>query len=326
MQETAIKNGPVKGKKEPKKKPVSRKEMTKWQYTKSEMKRTRVGYLMIAPFMVMFLVFTVLPVLLSILLSFTSFNMFQWPKWIFFDNYIRMFLDDDLFITAFKNTLIFAVTTGPASYLLSFLLAWFINELPPKARAFVTFIFYAPSISGSAYTIFTIIFRGDIYGLANGWLMKLGFLREPLGYLTDPKYILGIVIFVQLWMSLGTGFLAFIAGLQCVDRSLYEAGLVDGVHNRFQELWYITLPVMKPQLIFGAVMQIVASFSVADVSIQLAGFPSSQYAAETIVTHIMDYGTVRFEMGYACALACFLFSMMYLMNKLVTFLLGRIGQ
>lgn len=290
------------------------------------MRKNWQNYALMAPFLALFLIFTLIPIGYSVVLSFTSYNIFSAPVFVGWDNYLRMILDDDVFLIAIRNTLIFALVTGPIGYFLCFAFAWMINELRPKARALVTLVFYAPVLSGTAFSIWRFIFSADAYGLLNGWLMKLGFLREPLGYLTDPKYILGIVIFVQLWMSLGTGFLTFIAGLQCVDRSLYEAGLVDGVHNRFQELWYITLPVMKPQLIFGAVMQIVASFSVADVSIQLAGFPSSQYAAETIVTHIMDYGTVRFEMGYACALACFLFAMMYLMNKLVTFLLGRIGQ
>ena len=290
------------------------------------MRKNWQNYALMAPFLALFLIFTLIPIGYSVVLSFTSYNIFSAPVFVGWDNYLRMILDDDVFLIAIRNTLIFALVTGPIGYFLCFAFAWMINELRPKARALVTLVFYAPVLSGTAFSIWRFIFSADAYGLLNGWLMKLGFLREPLGYLTDPKYILGIVIFVQLWMSLGTGLLTFIAGLQCVDRSLYEAGLVDGVHNRFQELWYITLPVMKPQLIFGAVMQIVASFSVADVSIQLAGFPSSQYAAETIVTHIMDYGTVRFEMGYACALACFLFAMMYLMNKLVTFLLGWIGQ
>lgn len=279
-----------------------------------------------APFLALFLMFTLIPIGCSIVLSFTNYNIFSPPTFAGWDNYLRMFLDDDIFLIAIRNTLVFALITGPIGYFLCFAFAWMMNELRPRVRAMVTLVFYAPVLSGTAFSIWRFIFSSDAYGLLNGWLMKLGVLREPLGYLTDPTRVLGVVIFVQLWMSLGTGFLAFIAGLQCVDRSLYEAGLVDGVHNRFQELWHITLPVMKPQLIFGAVMQIVASFSVADVSVQLAGFPSVQYAAETVVTHIMDYGTVRFEMGYACALACFLFAMMYLMNKLVIFLLGRIGR
>ncbi|MBQ7138565.1 MAG: sugar ABC transporter permease [Clostridia bacterium] len=290
-----------------------------------EIRRNWQNYALMAPFLILFALFTLIPIVYSVVISFTNFNIFTPPTFVGWDNYLRMFFDDDVFIIAIRNTLIFALITGPVSYVLCFVFAWLINELRPKLRALVTLIFYAPVLSGTAFTVWSFIFSSDQYGLLNGYLMELGILREPMGWLTDPAYILFVVIFVQLWMSLGTGFLSFIAGLQGVDRTLYEAGLVDGVHNRFQELWYITLPVMKPQLLFGAVMQIVSSFSVADVSVRLAGFPSTQYAAETLVTHIMDYGTVRFEMGYACALACFLFALMYLANKLVTFALGRVG-
>lgn len=293
--------------------------------TLKEIRKNWQNYALMAPFLILFALFTLIPIVYSVVISFTNFNIFTPPVFVAWDNYLRMFFDDDVFIIAIRNTLIFALITGPVSYVLCFVFAWLINELRPKLRALVTLIFYAPVLSGTAFTVWSFIFSSDQYGLLNGYLMELGILREPMGWLTDPAYILFVVIFVQLWMSLGTGFLSFIAGLQGVDRTLYEAGLVDGVHNRFQELWYITLPVMKPQLLFGAVMQIVSSFSVADVSVRLAGFPSTQYAAETLVTHIMDYGTVRFEMGYACALACFLFALMYLANKLVTFALGRVG-
>ena len=293
--------------------------------TLKEIRKNWQNYALMAPFLILFALFTLIPIVYSVVISFTNFNIFTTPTFVGWDNYLRMFFDDDVFIIAIRNTLIFALITGPVSYVLCFVFAWLINELRPKVRAVVTLIFYAPVLSGTAFTVWSFIFSSDQYGLLNGYLMELGILREPMGWLTDPAYILFVVIFVQLWMSLGTGFLSFIAGLQGVDRTLYEAGLVDGVHNRFQEVWYITLPVMKPQLLFGAVMQIVSSFSVADVSIRLAGFPSTQYAAETLVTHIMDYGTVRFEMGYACALACFLFALMYLANKLVTFALGRVG-
>ena len=293
--------------------------------TLKEIRKNWQNYALMAPFLILFALFTLIPIVYSVVISFTNFNIFTPPIFVGWDNYLRMFFDDDVFIIAIRNTMIFALITGPVSYVLCFVFAWLINELRPKVRAVVTLIFYAPVLSGTAFTVWSFIFSSDAYGLLNGLLMNLGILREPVGWLTDPAYILFVVIFVQLWMSLGTGFLSFIAGLQGVDRTLYEAGLVDGVHNRFQELWYITLPVMKPQLLFGAVMQIVSSFSVADVSIRLAGFPSTQYAAETLVTHIMDYGTVRFEMGYACALACFLFALMYLANKLVTFALGRVG-
>ena len=290
-----------------------------------EIRKNWQNYVLMAPFLILFALFTLIPIIYSVVISFTNFNIFTTPTFVGWDNYLRMFFDDDVFIIAIRNTLIFALITGPVSYVLCFVFAWLINELRPKVRAVVTLIFYAPVLSGTAFTVWSFIFSSDQYGLLNGYLMELGILREPMGWLTDPAYILFVVIFVQLWMSLGTGFLSFIAGLQGVDRTPYEAGLVDGVHNRFQELWYITLPEMKPQLLFGAVMQIVSSFSVADVSVRLAGFPSTQYAAETLVTHIMDYGTVRFEMGYASAIATLLFLVMILCNKLIQSALRRIG-
>ncbi len=284
------------------------------------------NYVLMAPFLLFFLLFTFLPVIISIVYSFTYYNILTPPKFIGWNNYLTMLLDDDVFLIALRNTFLFVLVTGPISYILCFLFAWLINDLGRRIRAFVIVIFYAPVLSGTAYTIWLFIFSPDSYGFINGYLMKFGFLKEPIGWLTDPNYALAVVIFVQLWLSLGTGFLAFIAGLQGVDRGLYEAGMIDGIRNRFQEVWYITIPAMKPQLLFGAVMQIVVSFSVADVSIRLAGFPSSQYSAETIVTHIMDYGMIRYEMGYACALATFIFVLMVLSYKLVGLLLNRIGH
>ncbi len=291
-----------------------------------EICRNWQNYMLMAPFLLMFFLFTLLPILVSIGLSFTYFNIFSLPTFTGWDNYLRMFLDDDIFLIAIRNTLLFAVITGPISYLLCFFFAWMINDFRPGMRSVITTIFYAPVLSGVTYTMWAFIFSPDSYGILNGLLIRFNLIKEPIGWLSDSTYTLGVVIVVQLWLSLGTGFLAFIAGLQGVDTGLYEAGMLDGIHNRFQEMWYITLPCMKPQLLFGAVMQIVTSFSVADVSIRLAGFPSVQYSAETIVTHIMDYGTIRFEMGYACALASFLFLLMFLTNRLVTFVINRIGH
>ena len=308
------------------KKPVSRSEMTKWQWTRKEMKRNWVAYCMVAPFMLIFLVFTVVPVVLSIVFSFTDFNMLQFPDFVGADNYIRLFLEDDIFITAIQNTLIFAAITGPVSYLMSFLIAWFINELPPKVRAVVTLIFYAPSIAGSVYLIWTTLFSGDEYGWVNGWLIQLGFLSSPIQFFQNEAYVMPLCIVVALWTSLGTAFLSFIAGLQTVDRSLYEAAAVDGVRNRWQELWYVTLPMMKEQLMFGAVMAITGSFGFGGVVTALAGFPSVNYCAWTIMHHLEDYGGQRFEVGYSSAIATLLFFMMIGANYLVKKMLSKVGQ
>ena len=281
------------------------------------------NYRMLAPYLVFFVIFTVIPVIVAIYLSFTYFNLLQPPEFRGLANYVRLFLDDDVFLTALKNTLVFALLTGPASYILCVLFAWLINELPGRLRSLMTLVFYAPSISGALYVIWGFIFSGDSYGMLNGFLMKMGFIAEPVLWLTDPKYILGVLIVVQMWLSLGTSFLALIAGLQGVDRSLYEAGAIDGIRNRFQELMKITIPSIGPSLMFSAVMQIASSFAVGRLSMALAGFPSTDDAGATVVTHILDYGNYRYEMGYACAVAAVLFVMMLAMNSFVKFLLRK---
>ena len=246
--------------KTPKKKAVSRKDMSKIRWTLKEMRVNWLAYAFIAPYYLIFLTFTIVPVFVSFFLSFTSFNMIEAPVWIAMDNYARLFLDDDIFILAIQNTLIFAAVTGPVSYILSFLVAWFINELSPKLRALVTLVFYAPNISGSVYMIWQVAFSGDSYGWVNGTLLDLGLIDSPILFFQNASYVMPLCIVVALWTSLGTAFLSFIAGLQTVDRALYEAGAVDGVKNRWQELWYITLPYMKPQMMFGAIMAITGSF------------------------------------------------------------------
>ena len=293
-----------------------------WQ----QMKASRQLYVLLLPYFILFTMFTVLPVLASLVISFTHFNMAEMPQFVGWRNYIRLLVDDDVFLIAVRNTFLFAAFTGPLSYLLCFVFAWMINELSPRFRAFMTLVFYAPSISGNVFFIWAILFSPDAHGYANNLLMRMGIIYEPIRWLLDPAYILPVLILVQLWLSLGVGFLAFIAGLQGIDKTQYEAGAVDGIRNRWQELWYITLPNMKSILIFGAVIQITASFAVADVATSLAGFPSVEYAAHTVVTHMMDFGMIRFEMGYASAIATILFLTMIVTNLLIRKLISRVGE
>ena len=308
------------------KKAVSRKDMTKAQWTWKEMKRNKVAYLMVAPYMLIFTCFTLIPVLLSMILSFTDFNMLEMPSRFNLDNYIRLFLDDDIFLIALKNTFIFAVIVGPASYIMSFMVAWFINELSPKIRAIVTLIFYAPSISGQVYLVWGTLFSSDSYGWANAVLLELGVISEEIKFFQDANWVMPLCIVVAIWTSLGTSFLSFIAGLQGIDRALFEAGAVDGVKNRWQELWYITLPSMKPQLMFGAVMSITSSFGFGGIVTALCGFPSVDYAAHTIVHHLEDYGGQRFEIGYSSTIAVVLFAIMIGANMLVKKIISKVGS
>lgn len=318
-------------------KDLKQKKPTFWQnlramlryeakHTGHEIVKSRSKYLFLLPFLVIFALFYICPVLISMFYSFTYYNVLESPVFIGLQNYINLFLADDVFLIAIKNTLLIALVTGPIGYLASFAFAWLINELPRGLRAIAVTVFYAPTISGQAYLVWGILFSGDSYGYINALLKNLGIIDREVKWLTNPDYIMPVLLIVILWMSLGTGFLAFIAGLQGMDKSQIEAGYVDGIKNRWQELWYIVLPNMKPMLLFGAVMAITQSFGVADVTMALAGFPSTDYAARTVVTHLYDYGAVRFDMGYACAIATVLFLIMILCNNIVQALLRRVGK
>lgn len=279
-------------------------------------KKNAVGYLFLAPFLILFTLFIVIPVGVAFALSLTNYNMLQPPKWVGLTNFKLLFMDDDVFLIALKNTLIFALITGPLGYIMSFVAAWIIDQL--KFKGAFALAFYAPSITSSAAmsAIWLVLFASDRTGYLNDALLKIGVITEPILWNKDPKFILPVVIIISVWMSMGTGFLVFLAGLQNLPFELYEAGKIDGLKNKFQELWYITLPLMQPQLLFGAVNSIVGSFGVFDIATAVAGMPSPEYAGHTIVAHLYDYAFIRFSMGYASAIAVVLFAM--------TFILGRV--
>ena len=288
--------------------------------------RNKVSYLFIAPYVILFFTFTALPVIISIFFSFTHFNLLEMPVFVGFENYIRLFLEDDIFIRAIGNTMIIALLTGPLGYLLCLLFAWLINELPRIWRTTLTIIFYAPSISGNLFMIWALFFSNDAHGLVNSYLIRFGFISQPVLWFQDTRYMMTLLVVITLWASIGTTFLAFIAGLQGIDPHLYEAGAMDGVRNRWQELWYITLPSMKPQLMFGAVMSITGAFGAGGIVTALFGFPSTEYAVHTIINHLEDYGGIRFEMGYASAIAVLLFILMIGANKSIQRMLSKVGE
>ena len=282
--------------------------------------------LMIVPFTLMFFLFMILPVGSSLVLSFFNYDMINTPEFAGLENYFRMFINDKVFSIAVKNTLMFSVITGPIGFMLSFVLAWMINELSPKSRTLLSFLFYSPALMGNVLMIWQVMFSGDSYGYINSALLSLNVISEPIQWFSDPRYSMNIIIMIQLWMSMGASFLANISGLQNVSISLYEAGAIDGIRNRWQELWYITLPSMKSILLFSAVMQIQASFSVSSTAVTLTGFPSVNYSTHTIVTHLSDVSSTRFELGYAAAISVFLFAMMAVTRILIGKLLSSTGK
>lgn len=293
---------------------------------KTKSSESRTICLMLLPFMGTFFLFNILPVLASIVLSFFDFDRVSMPIFIGLDNYIRMFTNDPVFMKTLSTTLKFAVVTGPVSYMLAFFLAWMINEFNRGLRVFLTFIFYVPALVGSGYFIWQIIFSGDSYAYLNNILLTLGFITEPINWFQSTEYNFTVIMIVQLWMSMGTSFLANIAGLQNVNEELYEAGTIDGIKNRWQELWYITLPSMKSILLFSAVMQIQAVFSISSIVTTLAGYPSVNNSVDTLVSYISDVGITRYEMGYASALSVFLFVIVLSVRYIIGALLNLIGK
>ncbi|MBQ8910366.1 MAG: sugar ABC transporter permease [Oscillospiraceae bacterium] len=305
--------------------------MAKRKYTERFRQKCRLAwnnrsaYLLMAPFMIIFFTFTVLPVLMTIVLSFTEYNILQEPTFVGWQNYRELFVNDDEFGIALRNTVVFALITGPIGYFLSFFAAWIINEFKPLIRGILTFIFYIPTISGTVYTIWGIIFSSDMYGFANSFLLKLGIIDNPIEWFSTNVYILPLIIIVQLWMSMGSGFLVMRAGTAAVDRQYYEAAAIDGVRNRFQEVIYVTIPMMAPHLMTAAVLQITGMFANVGASVALAGFPSTNYAGHLIMTHLMDYSSYRVERGYASAISVVLFILMISINAISVKLLRKVG-
>jgi multiple sugar transport system permease protein len=292
-------------------------------YTVKEMRRNKYAYAMLIPYFLLFTAMTLIPVTMALPMGFTNFNMVNFPDWVGFSNFETLFMEDEVFLISIQNTLVFAVITGPLSYAMCFMLAWFINQLPGQLKTVFTFIFYAPTLSGNIYATWQLIFSGDAYGLANAYLMDMGVLNRSQEWLTDGNLIMGVVIIVQLWISLGAGFLAIRAGFQGIPNDRYEAGAIEGIKNRAQELLYITIPAMGPQLLFAAIMQITASFAAGDVSRFLTAFPTTDYRAHSIMNHAFDYGSMRFEMGYASAICFILFFSMLLANWGIKKVLGK---
>lgn len=289
------------------------------------LRKYKFCYLYLAPFMLLFAVFVIAPVVMAMVLSLTSYNLTQAPVFVAFDNYATLFFGDSVFMKSFVNTLTMAIIVGPFSYIGALMLAWTLNEQPHHLRTALVFLIYAPSISGNAFIVWQLLFSSDQFGYINSLLLSTGIISEPIYFLNDTAYMMPVVILVTMWMSMGTQFLSFVAGLQGLDNALYEAAAIDGIRNRWQELWFVTLPQIKPQLLFGAVMSITGAFTVGNVGAQLCGNPSTEYAVHTMVNHMTDYATVKYEFGYACAIATLLFLIMIGCNALIKRLLRNVG-
>jgi multiple sugar transport system permease protein len=281
----------------------------------------------LVPYVSLFFIFIVIPVLIAIGLSFTYFNTIQTPEFVGLRNYIELLTRDDVFMqNVLPNTIRFAFIVGPVGYMMSFILAWMLAQISHRPRTIFAIILYSPSMTAgiAMAVVWTVLFSGNSTGYINSILLQLQIIEAPLQFLTSPNYLMNIMILVSLWGSMGVGFLAMMAGILNIDQTLYEAAYMDGMRNRWQEIFYITIPSMKPQMLFGAVMAVVGTFQVGAIGVQLSGAnPTPQNAGQLMVNHIEDFGFIRYLMGYASAISVVLLIMIYSISKVTFSLLGE---
>ena len=309
---------------------VSNKFMTFFNKIKEKLTTTKTlkgsspltVFTFLGPYYILFFVFIILSVAAAILLSFTYFNTIQFPEFIGFKNYVNLLTKDAIFMQyVLPNTIVFVICVGPGGYLLGFFLAWSLAQLPHKLRTVMAVIIYSPSmVSGvTIAVVWKVFFSGDVTGYLNSFLMGIGIIDNPVTWLQSPAYLMPIMIIVSLWGSMGVGFLAMLSGILNINQEIFEAAYIDGIKNKFQEVFYVTIPAMKPQMLFGAVMAIVGTFKSGAIGVQLSGSnPTPQYAGQLIVNHIDDYGFIRYEMGYAAAISVVLLFIIVFFSRVAT--------
>ena len=283
-------------------------------------------WILLIPFLTLFLTLIILPIVCAIGLSFTDYNGMEAPEFTFMDNYIRIFSRDSVFMQKIlPNTIIYAVLVGPGGFILAFLMAWLLSQLDKVPRTILAVVLYLPSMTAgvTVSTVWAVIFNGDRTGYLNSLLLRLNLIQSPITWLQNESTLMPIMIIVALWSSMGIGFLSILSGIMNVNKELYEAARLDGVKNRVQEALYVTIPSIRPQLLFGAVMAVVNAFNSAGLGVQLSGSnPTPGYAGSVIVNHIDDYGFIRYEMGYAAALSVVLLLIITLASKVAYKLFG----
>ena len=304
-----------------------------FELTNKDVKESKIGgkrafisnLVMFLPYALSFTTFIILPVALAMILSFTNFNSMTFPSFVGLTNYINLLTGDEVFMQKIiPNTLLFALICGPTSYFLSFILAWMLAQIPKLPRTILALAIYSPSLTAGVamQVVWVAIFSGDSNGYLNAILLNSGIISEAIQWLQSEQYLMPIMCVVTIWSSMGVGFLAMLSGILNIDPELYEAAYVDGMKNRWQEIRFVTLPSMKPQLLFGAVMAIVSTFQAGAIGVQLSGSnPTPNYAGSLIVNHIEDYGYIRYEMGYASAISVVLLILIYVISVVIRKLL-----
>lgn len=273
----------------------------------------------IAPALILFTIFVAVPVGASLFFSFTKYNVIQSPKWVGLNNYRNLILYDPRFWKAVRNTVVYVVGVVPFSISLSLLLAVAIDQKIRLKNLYKT-LFFMPAVTSvvALSVVWKWLFAGEKYGLINHFLLKLGL--QPIDWLLSPTWTLPAIMIMSIWAGLGYNMILFLAGLQAIPNSLYEAADADGA-GAMSKFWHITLPLLRPTMTYAVIMSTIASFQVFEQVYIMAGSTSAGVGgvldcALTIVAYLYDSGFQRFMMGYASAIAYLLFAAVFFMTLL----------
>lgn len=265
--------------------------------------RARSGYLFILPKFAVFLVFVFIPIIWSFVVSFQEYRIFD-TVWVGFDNF-RNAIADDLFLTAVQNTLRYAVVVMPATVIIALVLASLIHPLRRRAQTFYRAAFYLPTVASTV--VLAMVWRWIFqtrFGLANFFLTSVGL--EPVNWLHSSQWALRSVIIMSVLTPPGVGVILYLAAMNSIPDSLYEAATIDGA-NRLTQWWRITLPLLKPTTLYLMIVSTIGSFQVFDqVMLMTQGGPG--YATTTIVHRIYNTAFRDFQFGYAGAMSMMLFA------------------
>ena len=219
--------------------------MTQVKRRKRLSRNDLISYALLSPYLMLFSVFILVPVIMTVGLSFTNFDVINTPKANGITNYVYLFTQDTVFMKfVLPNTFLYAIVVGVGGYVLSFLIAWMLAQIQALPRTLLSLCIYVPSMLGQVFigVIWRTVFSGDQGGWMNAILLQLGWIDQPIQFLLTGDYFMLIMIVVSLWSSMGIGFLSMISGILNINREIYEAAYIDGLRNRFQDRAHQSAP------------------------------------------------------------------------------------
>lgn len=274
------------------------------------------AYILLSPYLFVFLVFSVFAIAYAFYLSFTYFDLFSPPRWIGLGNYLYL-LRDNLFLQkAVPNTLKYVAVVVPVQTAISLLLAFAMDQ-EIKFRRFFRTLFYVPSVTSSV--VISLIFL---------WLFKkTGVINQLLGlsidWLTSPTFALPTIMIVNIWATTGTMMVIFLAGLQDIPVTYYEAAMIDGA-NRWQMLRHITIPLLRPVIFFVVAMGVIGCFQVFDqIYVMTAGGPLDSTTTIAYLIYKWAFQSTTPFMGRASAVAFVLAGMILIVTVIQRRLIER---